>query len=670
MYWLQEGGTSSDDLSNVKGSLEYMNNLLSSIKKGLDPQYVEKFFLSLEQSATIANAKVTGQFKSFQADLQNTIFNVYSKNLKTLGFQQSEITDFVTTMATQLERAIPFTEEITKNALTLAKAMNVTAAEMGGYYATLIKTGLSQEASNQILTNVFEKGRKYGLDTKKLTETVTQNIQKAAMYGFKDGIDGLTRMAAQAQKLNIDISYASDAASKFRNIEDSVASAANLQMLGGAFAQFGDFFSMTNMALNDTEELQNQMGKVFSQYVEIDKETGQIRRSSSTAQLQMAEAAKEFNLSYEQAFDMGSKFYKENLFENFLKTTGLSEEQKSLVYTFGEMVKNKTGGFDLKVKLPGQDEMVDATKLTAEQLKQLEEAQKDSQKKPEEVAKDQLSVLRNIELTLKDIELSGARTAFTKKGETGKPISEELVDVNRYRTTQMDYSVLIKNMEAIDESILNTYTTTIKVANATFDDALKNSEPFITKMGEIIKIGIDAVGDLAEALGKILKGETTEGINETISAFKTASESLKTTFGDINIELNGLDGNFKNLFNTLKDGKTGLFEGLEENTKKYLGITGNDESMATPKNIIPEIPPSSIEKIQETALSIPTEGTINHKYEDQKITIEFTSNIPGIDKAYLEKFVDKNTLNAEIISTLNQIKTKDYTEQLTSQIID
>ena len=638
MYWLQEdNNVDASSLGNVKGSLEYMNDLLSSIKEGMNPKTIEKFFLKLEEEATKANAVVTTQFKSLQNDLQNTIFNVYSENLKIYGFQQSEITNFVTTMASQLERAIPFTTENTKQALILSKAMGITAQEMGTYYGTLMKAGLSQESSNELLKNVYTKARQFGLDSKKLTDSVTSNIQKASMYNFKDGIDGLTKMAANSQKINLDMSYAFTAAEKLRDLDTVMTSASDLQMLGGAFSQMADPLSMYSMALTDTEKLQNTMGKALSQYVEMDKKTGMIKIQSTEAMLLMKEAAGSFGLSYEQAFDMASKFQKQNLFEKYLSTTTLSEEQKNLVYSFGEMVKNNSGGFDLKVKIPGQDAMVNVQNLTAKQLEELQKAQDDSKKGPEEVAKDQLSVLKQIDNSLKDIQLSGARGAFDK--------SKDIIDMNKFRAEKIDYTNLKDEMSLAGETLMTEYYNTFDNANLLFKDAVKNSETFISNLSDVIKTTITAAGGIAEALAQLIKGDSNAALTTTINTFNQAYTELKTTFDSLNLDLDTLNTKLKDFLKNIT-GETDIetvLDILPDTVKQKLGIA----SLNPTSTVIGTPPSSPIQNINDvTSLkqtNINQNATISGGAE---ITIKLDSG--NVNEEILSKLVDSNDLKNKV----------------------
>ncbi len=648
MYWLQEdNNVDASSLGNVKGSLEYMNDLLSSIKEGMNPKTIEKFFLKLEEDATKANAVVTTQFKSLQNDLQNTIFNVYSENLKKYGFQQSEITNFVTTMASQLERAIPFTKKNTEEALILSKAMGITAQEMGTYYGTLMKAGLSQESSNELLKNVYTKARQFGLDSKKLTDSVTSNIQKASMYNFKDGIDGLTKMAANSQKINLDMSYAFTAAEKLRDLDTVMTSASDLQMLGGAFSQMADPLSMYSMALTDTEKLQNTMGKALSQYVEMDKKTGMIKIQSTEAMLLMKEAAGSFGLTYDQAFDMASKFQKQNLFEKYLSTTTLSEEQKNLVYSFGEMVKNKSGGFDLKVKIPGQDAMVDVQNLTANQLKQLGEAQKDSLKGPEEVAKDQLSVLKQIDNSLKDIQLSGARGVFDK--------SKDIIDMNKFRAERIDYEKLKGEMSLAGDTLMTVYNKTFQEANLLFSDAVNNSETFISKLSEVIKTTIIAAGGIAEALAQLIKGDSNAALTTTINTFNQAYTELKTTFDSLNLDLDTLNTKLKDFLKNIT-GNTGIKTVLEN-----LGIASLNPT--SPVFVPPLPPPPPIQNINDvTSLNqtnINQNATISGGAE---ITIKLDSN--NVSEETLSKLVGSNDLKNKVTDIVTDMFSQDYSRKI------
>ena len=97
-------------------------------------------------------------------------------------------------LSAQMERMIPFSETITANALKLGMSLGETPEAMGKLIGDMSKYGLSQEKSLTVLNKTFATARAYGVDAKKLTATVSGNIKMAATYGFKNGIEGLTKM--------------------------------------------------------------------------------------------------------------------------------------------------------------------------------------------------------------------------------------------------------------------------------------------------------------------------------------------------------------------------------------------------------------------------------------------------------------------------------------------
>ena len=98
-----------------------------------------------------------------------------------------------------------------------------------------------------------------------------------------------------------------NAADKFETIEGAIGTAANLQMLGGSFAnQFGNPLEAMNMAMLDMEGFTNKIVDTFSGKAIFNRETGQAEMSAIDKRF-LKEAAKQLGLNYEDAWNMATQ---------------------------------------------------------------------------------------------------------------------------------------------------------------------------------------------------------------------------------------------------------------------------------------------------------------------------------------------------------------------------
>jgi len=98
-----------------------------------------------------------------------------------------------------------------------------------------------------------------GLNAKTTVKTMVKELEKLNQFGFKDGIDGLTRMVQKAQMLRMDLNNAFSIAESVMDPTKALELAANLQVIGGSIGAFNDPIRMMWMATNDIEGLQDAL---------------------------------------------------------------------------------------------------------------------------------------------------------------------------------------------------------------------------------------------------------------------------------------------------------------------------------------------------------------------------------------------------------------------------
>lgn len=116
------------------------------------------------------------------------------------------------------------------------------------------------------ITNTYERLDKFtqnlqktGLSTGKVLQTLSTNLKTAQAYNFREGIQGLQKMVIEAQRLKFDVSDTFRFAEKLFTPEGAIETAAELQVLGGAFSRLADPFQLLFKARNDLAGLQNDV---------------------------------------------------------------------------------------------------------------------------------------------------------------------------------------------------------------------------------------------------------------------------------------------------------------------------------------------------------------------------------------------------------------------------
>jgi len=240
-----------------------------------------------------------------------------------------------------------------------------------------------------------------GLNSKQVMGDVVRNMSLMNQFNFEGGVQGLTKMAANASILKFDMSETQRFADKVLDPDAAVAMASAFQRMGVASGELNDPFQLMNMSLNDPKGLQESLARMTKQYTEFDEKTKSFKISPMGI-LQMRELAKQTNMSYD------------NLAKSALAVANLdkalgelkpsinfqSEEDKQLLGSISKM--NTQGEYEVNIKdEDGKIETKKLSDLTQEQVNLLIKQQKEKgELTMEELATEQLDAQKQIVSTL------------------------------------------------------------------------------------------------------------------------------------------------------------------------------------------------------------------------------------------------------------------------------
>jgi hypothetical protein len=146
--------------------------------------------------------------------------------------------------------------------MAIEKATGISSKEITTIAGEMMRAGQSAEDVEQFMEGSNKVAKMFGVNTKKVLQGVSRNIDKMRQMGFTGGEESLTRMVATAERLRMNVDEIFDVAAKARNIEGAMNMAADLQLAGGSFANI-DPMSLLSAARKGPEELQKiltQMG--------------------------------------------------------------------------------------------------------------------------------------------------------------------------------------------------------------------------------------------------------------------------------------------------------------------------------------------------------------------------------------------------------------------------
>jgi hypothetical protein len=418
------------------------------------------------------------------------------------------------------------TTEQVVNMQAIAKSAGVTAAELVPIVEGFANIGVGTNDAIENIESMSKQARLYGINVGEFMKGISNNIKQLSTYNFKAGIEGFSRMVAKAQALRMDVSKTFSLTESLLDPEKAIETAAGFQMLGGAVGDLGDPFKLLYMAQNDVEGLQDSILNMAESAVVFNEETGQFD-IPVTEMYRLREAAKltgmDINELSNTAIKSRERTQKLGVLDAF---TDLSEEEKELIANMADI----DGKGQMTVTLPYEDDGVmktktlDATQLTADELKELRKVQQDNDASAKDIALKQLTALQSISNTIKSSEaatvMAGVNTAGVSDaldaGEAmGKTLMEGLNNsINAESMEDYGYSLtqaLAKGLN--DPDTMSGFQAAAGVIGQTMmDEVIMAPEKYKEKIeqGNIFK-GLDLDTVAAEKLHVLGQGITSVG---------------------------------------------------------------------------------------------------------------------------------------------------------------
>jgi hypothetical protein len=663
----------TDPFANTKGTSQYGNfadyaditeygaRLKSASEAAFDLGRIEKYFKTVNTKAVSLNTEIGLGIKSNVAELQKTLSEVYNEGIQ-YGISWDDASKLLSGIQGQMGRLIPTSAENTKNALIFGKAIGETPENVAKLVAGMTEYGITQSKSIEIMNKVAATARASGVDAKKLTATVSSNIQKAQIYGFKNGVEGLTKMAAQAQRVGLSL----DTAQKTANLildggpEKAVEMASKLQALGGNIGALGDPFQLIHMSMYDMEGLQDQIIKASSAAVEFNETTGDFKIGGEEM-LRLRQQADILGLSYEDVAKGAINARKEQeIMSKGIDFRGLTEEQKGLVSSLAEIGPGGKVSIDLPGFEEGTTELGDLLKDPAfmaelkkygENLELAEDPQA-LQTAMLQNAKDQLSVEEQQLNTLVKLANQGIEGV----GSKGFDAIQELTKTTMYNAS----------------AGFNDLFTTIKTKTSDIDLGQDYKEAYegivnLFKTGVIDPL-ITSVTTAINTLDNILINLKNSGINTTPvpDAFVPAGGGKMVTGSFGSLLSDGRDQmllspNISDFFNKYNE--------AENNLKSIGGAKSGGDLSLLYKNATSQPSQNLVDLLTKSSSFSPTNTEITQKVEiggKTELTLNINTNIP---QNLINEVLNTAQLKETIMTTVNTRLSAEYSDKLSNAFI-
>jgi hypothetical protein len=385
-----QDATSTGGGPSIKDAVDAVANSFKNLQDSI---------FDFEDQVSRVNRQVLGQGSIYAKSMREQ-FAKATMDVLQIGGSLDDVANTFSAINKVMGKNTMLSAKELSNMVALQKSAGITADEMGSLIEAFDSIGVGVEGAVSSIDDMAAKARSLGLNVNTFLSTTAKNLKLVNSYGFKDGVDGITRMVARSQALRIDMTSVKGLAADLLNPEKAIELAAEFQNLGGAFAGLGDAYQLMNLGQNDMEGLQNAIINATKASVQFNSQTKRFEISALEMR-RLRAFAEATGQDYEKLADSAVLAAKETQAFEDIKFLDVDSDKKQLIANLAKL--NKDG--KLEIQLPNMEKAVELTELNA---KQIEDAYSQLQKQQETgeldalgVAKAQLSTLETIVVALK-----------------------------------------------------------------------------------------------------------------------------------------------------------------------------------------------------------------------------------------------------------------------------
>lgn len=455
MMWLFQDPSVSDEFSaeGFKLYSEAIKGLYTAAKESAIPETNIEILTGMESKAKVLQRTISGialepaNAEKFRQKLEGIYFGTGNINsgVLAIGGSFKDITETIAGLSDALDRVVEPNAKVVEQMVEVSKATGIAATEVGKMTGEFMKLTFSQQGSMDLIKKISEDARRSGLNVKATLTEVQKQLTKVAAYNFKNGVDGLTKMVLQAQRLGVtidDIGAASLGRGFAFDPEKAVEAAAGMSMLGGAMSNMKNPFQLMNMGANDVGKLQNELVELSKSAFSVDESTGKIE-SNAIAQQRLYEQLKAVGKEgdFDKFMNMGREAAKQAEIVKKVSDSGLGnlfgegkmfdEKQQGLISKLAEI--GPDGKISLEIPgMPPFDDLSSALKNNPNQIQAALQKYDDQAKKSEKdialqgltLAEDQLKDTKIIKETVVRALSPDERSTILKNVEKAMSVSQ------------------------------------------------------------------------------------------------------------------------------------------------------------------------------------------------------------------------------------------------------
>lgn len=414
----------------------------------------------------------------------------------------------------------------------LTAASELTTIPISTLASDFRDVGVSIYDVGEQMKTVTEVARGAGVSVSAVANLVTSNLKQMNLFNFEDGVKGLARMAAQSQRLGIDMNKIFTIADGLMSPEKAIDMSAALQRLGVTSGALLDPLRAMDLAQNDPEQLQKEMVNLSKEFTTFNEKTGKMEILPG-AKRRLREVASELGLNADEFANMSIKAADFDMKLKQIKMPNLGEddeETRELIASMAQM-KNGVAKIEVRNKDTGVTTTKDVDKLTPDDVANLKKANEDSSKSIEDIAFNQLDVTTQIKNLL---ESGVVATKFAKATSPTLSKFYGLVAESNLEIAKGANKVFgsTEEMRKMGESLGQPLENLVK-AKATGDE--KGAALAQKELGENV---FKVIGDFESKISTEVSNVQTQIIDRVKTAYSQPIKVDAKTDSNLNLNLN------------------------------------------------------------------------------------------------------------------------------------
>jgi len=296
-------------------------------------------------------SKINSQFGFGKEQLGQWKEQMYATASQTavIGGSLQDILELQSKYTSAIGRTSLISRDAMMNMVAISKIMGSNEAAVQ-FASSMDDMGASISSVGDYMNKVTGDALKNGVDIQKTAQTVQQNLNLANRYTFKDGITGLSRMAAYSVTTKLNLQEVGKAADKLGTLEGAITASAKLNVLGGSFASGSNPIDMLYQATSDFEGLGKRLQDMFSKNMYLNRQTG-VYEASPADKMRMKAAAQELGVDFDEMWKTSVQTNIRNLLKDTgllgqMKKVGLNESDEDWMLSKARVRTNKETGKD------------------------------------------------------------------------------------------------------------------------------------------------------------------------------------------------------------------------------------------------------------------------------------------------------------------------------------